>query len=404
MLMSASVPEVCQPRALVVDDDQPIIDDVRDRLDAIGHASHGVNTLEDARAALAEGGWSYCLIDLNLPVKFGRPASMHSGLSLLSLLRDEHPELPVIVMTSFGHDSSDLAAEVISAGKPVDFIRKPFPEPGSRGRTLEQAARRAADLAAGRATTPAAQAPKAFAGGVLAIYPDRVTLCGVWIAAETGVTHMRCILDALAAQDDQGRPVRLTGPQLQEQLEHIEITTAAISGAVRDLRARITEVLRDEANLVVGPDDVIQTGKRGQPGYRLAPTLTIERYDQLWQATPVATQAMAAAAAAADQDDAATPIAADPIPAAGTAQVPTLRLAPSQPPGLPTDSDGDPISPELAAILVHLRTHNQTTASDLCAALKLTDRTASRRLAQLRDRGLARFVGTSRRGHWEVVG
>ena len=86
-----------------------------------------------------------------------------------------------------------------------------------------------------------------------------------------------------------------------------------------------------------------------------------------------------------------------------SAQVPTLRLAPSQPPGLPTDPDGDPISPELAAILVHLRTTGQTTASDLCAALKLTDRTASRRLAQLRDRGLARFVGTSRRGHWEAV-
>lgn len=154
---------------------------------------------------------------------------------------------------------------------------------------------------------------------------------------------------------------------------------------------------------MVGPEDVIQTGKRGQPGYRLAPTLTIERYDQPWQATPVATQAMAAAADASAEEDAVSPIATDPIPAAATAQVPTLRLAPSQPPGLPTDADGDPISPELAAILVHLRTNDQTTASDLCATLNLTDRTASRRLAQLRDRGLARFVGTSRRGHWEAT-
>lgn len=358
-----------QPRVLVVDDDQPIVDSVHDRLDAIGHTSHGVNTLDDARVALTQGGWSYCIIDLNLPVKFGRPASLYCGLTLLSLLRDEHPDLPVIVMTAFGHDSSDLAAEVISAGNPIDFVRKPFPEPGSQGHTLEQAARKAAHLSASHHTKPIVPVPTAFTGGVLALYPDRATLCGVWITGQSGGTYMRCILDVLAAQDAQGRPVRLTGPQLQDQLKPLEITTDAISGAIRDLRARITEVLQTEAHLVAGEEDVIQTGKRGQPGYRLAPTLTIERYDQPWQ----------------------------PHPVTAPAPLPTVRLTSSQP-------DNDSLSPELAAILTYLRTHGQATVSDLCRAHKLTERTTSRRLAQLRDLGMAHFVGTSRRGHWEAMG
>lgn len=66
--MPTNVPPPPAPCALVVDDDPAILDEVSERLEAIGHRCQVVGSVEDARASLAQGGWNYLVLDLEYPM------------------------------------------------------------------------------------------------------------------------------------------------------------------------------------------------------------------------------------------------------------------------------------------------------------------------------------------------
>jgi DNA-binding NtrC family response regulator len=80
-----------------------------------------------ARNSLREKRFDYVLLDLELPLRRGRPASLEAGKNLLrdAIANPLIQRVGFIVVTAFGHDTPDLAVEVMKIGA-VDFVRKPY--------------------------------------------------------------------------------------------------------------------------------------------------------------------------------------------------------------------------------------------------------------------------------------
>jgi len=109
--------------ALVIDDNQDVLEDIRDRLDSLGHTCDCAKTQTDARELLKCGQFTYALLDLEIPVRYGTPCRIANGKNLLREIRRTggFEDIPIIVITSHGHDSPKLAIEVMKHGGAVDF-------------------------------------------------------------------------------------------------------------------------------------------------------------------------------------------------------------------------------------------------------------------------------------------
>ena len=105
----------------MVADDQPHILEAVELL--LAPQGIGVDCVRSPRLlieALGQSDYDVLLIDLNYTRD---TTSGHEGLDLLSRIREYDPQLPVIVMTAWGH--IDLAVESIKRGA-RDFIQKPW--------------------------------------------------------------------------------------------------------------------------------------------------------------------------------------------------------------------------------------------------------------------------------------
>jgi CheY-like chemotaxis protein len=149
--------------ALVVDDHEWVCDDVRGRLESLGHACDSVRTQKDALEKLEENSYDYIILDLEIPFSHNKPSLMQNGINLLNALRAINKSAsdytPAIVMTSHGHDSPDLAVEVLSEHKAVHFVKKPFPLPAS-GNTLEDKIMKTLELLESDSITNMSSLPK----------------------------------------------------------------------------------------------------------------------------------------------------------------------------------------------------------------------------------------------------
>ena len=112
--------------ALVVDDNPSIVEDVKDRLESLGHTCDCVHCMDCGRKRLTAGSYSYVLLDLEIPVKYGRKSRLVNGLNMLQEIRSTRgfELIPIIIMTSHGHDSPDLAIEVLRGNGATDFVKK----------------------------------------------------------------------------------------------------------------------------------------------------------------------------------------------------------------------------------------------------------------------------------------
>ncbi|NQU20407.1 MAG: response regulator, partial [Candidatus Nealsonbacteria bacterium] len=128
-------------KALVVDDDPEIREEIAEILDSMGDAYDMADCQSEGRRMFAAGGHSYYLLDLDIPVRTGTRPRIQNGENLLHeiLRRQGLFGPPVIVITGHGKDGPELARRVMSEGA-VDFVNKPFP---SVGDTLDKAIRRA---------------------------------------------------------------------------------------------------------------------------------------------------------------------------------------------------------------------------------------------------------------------
>jgi CheY-like chemotaxis protein len=102
-------------RILVVDDEPPIVDMLRDLLVELGYtvatAGHGAEALQ----LVPELKPDVVLLDLQMPGM--------SGLQVLDQLRRDHPGLPVVIVT--GNTDVDVARSTLARGA-FDYLRKPF--------------------------------------------------------------------------------------------------------------------------------------------------------------------------------------------------------------------------------------------------------------------------------------
>ena len=275
-------------RALVVDDDDQIVQVVQDCLESLGHKYDRAASQAEARELLAANQYCYVLLDLEIPVKPKRIPRIQSGENLLEEIRadERNAQVPIIVMTSHGTDAPDLAVAMMKKGA-SDYICKPF-RSGSSPRSLDSKIKDALDRGAARhcpwrpdaATTAVTdgtvqakdEAPlKPFQGGELVLYPNRVELFGHKILRVRPQTIASKLLRLLAKQQE-GTYLAYSGKMLAQNAGATSGQNA-IAGCIRNLRLSIREAFEKEGYRY-RRGDVIQSGGRG---YRLNDWITVRR-------------------------------------------------------------------------------------------------------------------------------
>lgn len=352
--------------ALVIDDDPDILEDVKDRLESLGHTCDIVSCQTKAREHLKAKEYSYVLLDLQIPIRYGRKSLIQNGQNLLEEIRKMEglDGIPVIVMTAHGLDGPDLAVEVMRDGHATDFVKKPFP---SKGDTLEKRIKDVLNrtgrsrLGASKRSRAAGkhQEPQPFDAGEMVFSPSRVELEGVKVCGDAESGRIRKVLDELRKRDTKDRFVAFSGGELAKKIGCHDRGQNGVAEAVRDFRKSVTEVMRDEANLTVAPRDVIQSGGRG---YRLTEKITVKDGDDPKN----------------ERDHAAD----DPV----------------------NDPDGDPVNPRQEWALEQLRAGKQLRIGQVVTHFKCSQTTAKRDLAALRQQGRIEFDGAPRTGSWRLKG
>src|ERR1700678_2554023 len=102
---------------LIVDDEADIRDLVADILQDEGHGTRTAGNSDEAIAAVTARRPNLVFLDIGLQ------GSRLDGLQLLDVLRQDHPELPVVMIS--GHGNIETAVSAIKRGA-YDFIEKPF--------------------------------------------------------------------------------------------------------------------------------------------------------------------------------------------------------------------------------------------------------------------------------------
>lgn len=109
---------ITQP-VLLVDDDESVLASLRLLLKQAGIATAAAVSAEETMAWLSQNIASAVIQDMN----FSRSTSGEEGLALLDQIQEQHPGLPVILLTAWG--SIDLAVAGMKRGA-SDFLTKPW--------------------------------------------------------------------------------------------------------------------------------------------------------------------------------------------------------------------------------------------------------------------------------------
>lgn len=264
-----------KPLALVIEDDPAIREALGDRLDSLGHDHHCVGCLNEARERLGRCSYTYILLDLELPVRFGRPPSIPVGKNLLLEIRKNprHAEIPVLVVTAHGHDRPDLAVEVMKAGA-SDFVKKPFDN-------LDQAIREALSTNRNGVEVPSdgggngTQALRSLDGETLVFLRNRIELAGVTVCTPDNGVIWRILL-LLRERRPDGRPRAIPGKAIADHLG-LDRGQNAVCDAVSAFRKKLIQVL-ENAQIAATEDSLIVTGRSG---YQIHSDLTVEDRSEL---------------------------------------------------------------------------------------------------------------------------
>ncbi|MGB8931924.1 MAG: response regulator [Anaeromyxobacteraceae bacterium] len=104
------------PGRVLVIDDEPAVQDLLERV--LANAGHQVVVVESAEAALirlAKDRFDVIVVDNNLP--------RMTGLELMALVREHHPELRAIMITAY--NTPAVAARARALGV-MAYVAKPF--------------------------------------------------------------------------------------------------------------------------------------------------------------------------------------------------------------------------------------------------------------------------------------
>lgn len=259
-----------KPLALIIEDDPAIRESLADRLESLGHDCQVVGAQNEAGERIERCSYGYILLDLELPVRFGRPSSIQIGKNILHSIRASarNKDTPVIVVTAHGHDRPDLAVELMKAGA-VDFVKKPFDN-------LEQAIHEALQRRVNGYPsnwTPDSAAPieiKSLENGKLVFKCDAIELEDIEICSPDNGAIWRMLL-LLKQRKDNGQPKAFGGKDIANNLG-LNRGQNAVCDAVSKFRKRVVQLLAD-AGIEAKEDSVII---RGRAGYQINTALTVD--------------------------------------------------------------------------------------------------------------------------------
>ena len=103
-------------RVLVVDDEPIVLESCRRVIGAEGWAMISSSSAAEALAVLERISPDLLLIDVKMPV--------HDGMYLMRRLRDQHPGIPIVVMSGYATGETVKEAEALGAdGTAADLLR-----------------------------------------------------------------------------------------------------------------------------------------------------------------------------------------------------------------------------------------------------------------------------------------
>ena len=355
--------------ALVVEDDDRIMEQFDSELFSLGHAYERAASQGEAQQKLETHTFDYVLLDMHIPARQGRGgASTEYGLHLLKHIRQmkSPTALPVIIVTGKGDACVDLMTELNSYG-PNEFVAKPWPTDKGRtlGAVIKGVLRQNAEGHAVHAERNPVMQKTKFAGGTVVYWPERVEILGRVIAEESHRSNFWIVLQHLRQKCNDGRFKAFSGSVLAEQFKGKSATQNTVSSCVGKLRERITELLA-EAGVEAGEEDVILSGGAG---YRFKEWIKIEERDE------------------ENMPDSA---------GEGTESV----QAESK---VETGTSGNaPLSDRQFWVIDQIRSGVKLQRADLQKQFAVTAKTAKRDMADLLKRGLIVFVRTPRPGHYAM--
>jgi CheY-like chemotaxis protein len=366
-------------RALIVEDDPRVVEEIEDILDSLGHEHAWASNLADARKAVAAEDFAYVLLDLEIPTKPNRGVAVkENGAILLEEIQriKGFKRLPVIVMTGHVGYCLDRSNELREKGANA-FIQKPFP---TESHTLPSAIRKV--LKDHRRQTLVQQACRGdsvaeastFAGGEVVFFDDHVELLGVKIISDRGGGTTMQVLGELRRRDSAGRFVRRSAEELAKAVRAMG-GVSTITGCVRALRQNITRRLRKHLNIDVHPEGVIG---HDEQGYYLQDCISVR---DAGDADP-------------DGDGPAAPSA-------------DLRVVPTAQPDVPARGSREASLQDLNErqqwVLRELQRGTRVQRAMLEQKFDVADKTAKRDLADLTARGAVEFVRVGRDGYYRLA-
>jgi len=239
-------------RILIIDDNDDVREELKDRIAAMGHQSEEAGTLEEALVRLSETAFDCVLLDLALPVKFEGVARIEHGKNLLQRIVAMNDAPPVIVMTGHGLQGHKLAIETIDLGA-TTFVGKPFesdPIEPKIERVLAKQSRPSAPAVVGN-----------FEGGALVLREGSIEISGVYVGGSRANAYIRKIILTLRERASNGDYKRFSAKALAEATGS-DVSPQTITSAIKDFRTQCQQ------KLGCGPNDVIRTWPGG--GYQLA--------------------------------------------------------------------------------------------------------------------------------------
>lgn len=250
-------------RILIIDDQEDVRAELRDRIESMNHESEEAASQDEAIRKLGDLAYDCVLLDLSIPLKNDGVTRIDHGRNLLQRIVAMPSAPPVIVITSHGLNGHKLAVEMINLGA-ATFVGKPFEDDPVEPK-IQMVLDRKGDNGA---TTQ--KSDKAFSGGVLVLNDDGIELCGVTVGGVRGNAIIRRVVEMLA-QKTGGKFRKASAQTLADALP-TSVTPPTVTSAINEFRSQCTEKLA-AAHIKCGKNDVILTVKGG--GYQFAPGIEV---------------------------------------------------------------------------------------------------------------------------------
>ena len=250
-------------RILIIDDQEDVRAELRDRIESMNHESEEAASQDEAIRKLEDLAYDCVLLDLSIPLKNDGVTRIDHGRNLLQRIVAMPSAPPVIVITSHGLNGHKLAVEMINLGA-ATFVGKPFEDDPVEPK-IQMVLDRKGDSGA-----TAQKSDKAFSGGVLVLNDDGIELCGVTVGGVRGNAIIRRVVEMLA-QRTNGKFRKASAQTLADALP-TSVTPPTVTSAINEFRSQCTEKLA-AAHIKCGKNDVILTVKGG--GYQFAPEIEV---------------------------------------------------------------------------------------------------------------------------------